>query len=60
MTHQGFGRIFSSNADLRTEFDGGFWLEGPSQGPDGRIYFSDITPAIETQFGDRVRYSMAG
>jgi gluconolactonase len=43
MTYGGSGLIFPSDAELRTEFDGGFWLEGPSQGPDGRIYFSDIT-----------------
>jgi gluconolactonase len=43
MTYGGSGLIFPSDAELRTEFDGGFWLEGPSQGPDGRIYFSDMT-----------------
>ncbi len=43
MAHSGTGRIFPSDAELRTEFEGGYWLEGPSQGPDGRIYFSDMT-----------------
>ena len=43
MAYGGTGRIFPSNAELRTEFEGGYWLEGPSQGPDGRIYFSDMT-----------------
>jgi gluconolactonase len=29
-------------------FDGGFYTEGPAEGPDGCIYFCDITPTFRT------------
>lgn len=35
--------IVLDNAQLELLFDGGFFLEGPAYGPDGNIYFSDIT-----------------
>jgi gluconolactonase len=34
--------VFAS-ARLEVLFDGGFFTEGPAMGPDGRLYFSDIT-----------------
>lgn len=35
-------------SDVECVFDGGFYTEGPAQGPDGRIYFCDITPTFRT------------
>ena len=35
--------IVPDAAQLELLFDGGFFLEGPAYGPDGNIYFSDIT-----------------
>ncbi len=35
--------IVPDGAQLEILFDGGFFLEGPAYGPDGNIYFSDIT-----------------
>lgn len=37
------GTIVAPAAKLELVFDGGCYLEGPVQGPDGNIYFSDIT-----------------
>ena len=37
------GPIVAPGAVLEQLFDGGFWTEGPAVGPDGRIYFCDIT-----------------
>lgn len=35
--------IVADGIQLELLFDGGFFLEGPAYGPDGKIYFSDIT-----------------
>ena len=35
--------IVPNESELELLFDGGFFLEGPAHGPDGFIYFSDIT-----------------
>jgi len=35
--------IVPDGSRLELLFDGGFFLEGPAHGPDGNIYFSDIT-----------------
>lgn len=35
--------ILDSNSKLELLFDGGFFTEGPAVGPDGFVYFSDIT-----------------
>lgn len=35
--------IVPNSSELELLFDGGFFLEGPAHGPDGHIYFSDIT-----------------
>lgn len=35
--------IVPENAKLELLFDGGFFTEGPAVGPDGLVYFSDIT-----------------
>lgn len=35
--------IVPENAELELLFDGGFFTEGPAVGPDGLVYFSDIT-----------------
>lgn len=43
------GNIFASRARLEVVFDNGFFLEGPAQGPDGKIYFSDITQSYKTK-----------
>jgi len=47
MSSQKFGAIFRKG-DPRIDYAGGHWLEGPSQGPDGLIYFSDITQSWAT------------
>ncbi len=39
ITHQ----IIDTDSKLELLFDGGFFTEGPAMGPDGNIYFSDIT-----------------
>jgi gluconolactonase len=36
-------RIFAPNTQLEAVFSEGFFTEGPAMGPDGRLYFSDIT-----------------
>ncbi|MCK5441834.1 MAG: SMP-30/gluconolactonase/LRE family protein [Maribacter sp.] len=38
-------QILDPNAKLELLFDGGFFTEGPAVGPDGFVYFSDITHA---------------
>ncbi|MBB4262814.1 MULTISPECIES: SMP-30/gluconolactonase/LRE family protein [unclassified Bradyrhizobium] len=43
------GPIVASGAKLEKLFDGGFWTEGPAVGPDGRIYFCDITMTFATR-----------
>jgi hypothetical protein len=35
--------ILIPDAKLEVLFDGGFFTEGPAVGPDGFVYFSDIT-----------------
>ena len=35
--------VVPENAKLELLFDGGFFTEGPAVGPDGFVYFSDIT-----------------
>jgi Gluconolactonase len=42
------GTIVAPGAELELVFSGGFWLEGPAQGPDGRLYLSDITMSFYT------------
>jgi gluconolactonase len=42
------GPIVAPGAELEQLFDGGFWTEGPAVGPDGRIYFCDITMTFAT------------
>lgn len=42
------GPVFAPDAKVEAVFDKGFWLEGPAAGPDGRIYFSDITMSFYT------------
>jgi gluconolactonase len=39
----GENSIVPENAQLELLFDGGVFLEGPAVGPDGTVYFSDIT-----------------
>ena len=50
--------IVPDGAQLEILFDGGFFLEGPAYGPDGNIYFSDITftDASDMQAGHIWRY----
>lgn len=43
------GPIFAPDAKMEAVFEKGFWLEGPAAGPDGRLYFSDITMTFRTQ-----------
>jgi len=38
--------ILCQGAELERLFDRGFYTEGPAEGPDGRIYFCDITPTF--------------
>ena len=38
--------IVHPDARLEQLFDRGFYTEGPAEGPDGRIYFCDITPTF--------------
>jgi gluconolactonase len=40
------GSIVKPGAKLERLFDRGFYTEGPAEGPDGRIYFCDITPTF--------------
>lgn len=40
--------IVPENAALELLFDGGFFTEGPAVGPDGFVYFSDITTTALT------------
>lgn len=42
------GPIVEATAKLETVFDKAFWAEGPAEGPDGKIYFSDITITFAT------------
>ncbi|MCF8489735.1 MAG: SMP-30/gluconolactonase/LRE family protein [Rhodospirillum sp.] len=48
------GKIVAPEAQLETVYDQGVWLEGPVQGPDGRIYLSDVTISFYSggQFGE--------
>lgn len=43
------GKIFPLNAKLEKVFSEGFFTEGPAEGPDGFIYFSDLTFTSESQ-----------
>lgn len=38
--------IFADGAKIERVFAEGFYTEGPAEGPDGRIYFCDITPTF--------------
>src|SRR5580658_5207338 len=38
--------IFADGAKVERVFAEGFYTEGPAEGPDGRIYFCDITPTF--------------
>jgi len=40
--------ITGKDSKLIKNFDGGFFTEGPAYGPDGNIYFSDLTFTSET------------
>ncbi len=42
------GTIVAQGAKLEKVYFDGFWLEGPAQGPDGQIYFSDVTMTWRT------------
>jgi gluconolactonase len=50
--------IVPDGSQLELLFDGGFFLEGPAHGPNGNIYFSDITFTDESdmQAGHIWRY----
>jgi gluconolactonase len=50
--------IVPDSSQIELLFDGGFFLEGPAHGPDGNIYFSDITFTDESdmQAGHIWRY----
>jgi len=41
-------KIISQDSKLTKLFDGGFFTEGPAYGPDGNVYFSDLTFTSET------------
>ncbi|MGE5683375.1 MAG: SMP-30/gluconolactonase/LRE family protein [Bacillota bacterium] len=45
---QGKVKILADNSKLEKVFDGGFSTEGPAEGPDGFIYFSDQTFTSES------------
>ena len=56
---QGHGDVIvPENAKLELLFDGGFFTEGPAVGPDGLVYFSDITNSARSgmQAGHIWRY----
>jgi gluconolactonase len=55
------GQIFSSSAKLEKLYEGGHLTEGAAAGPDGAVYFSDITFTRETamQAGHILRYDPA-
>jgi gluconolactonase len=42
------GPVVASGAKLEKLFDGGYWTEGPAVGPDGKIYFCDLTMTFAT------------
>lgn len=42
------GAIVAPGAKMEKLFDGGYWTEGPAVGPDGRIYFCDLTMTFAT------------
>jgi len=41
-------KVTSQDSKLTKLFDGGFFTEGPAYGPDGKVYFSDLTFTSET------------
>ena len=41
-------KVTSGDSNLIKLFDGGYFTEGPAYGPDGNIYFSDLTFTSET------------
>ena len=41
-------KITNEDSKLIQLFDGGFFTEGPAYGPDGNVYFSDLTFTSET------------
>jgi gluconolactonase len=55
------GQIFSPGAKLEKLYEGGHLTEGAAVGPDGAVYFSDITFTKETamQAGHILRYDPA-
>jgi len=42
------GQVLVGGAHLEKLFTGGYWTEGPAVGPDGRIYFCDLTMTFAT------------
>ena len=40
--------ILAAGAKVERVFADGFYTEGPAEGPDGRIYFCDITPTFRS------------
>jgi gluconolactonase len=42
------GKIIVLDAAIEKVFGEGFYTEGPAEGPDGRIYFCDITPTFRS------------
>jgi len=55
------GSIIAPGAKVAVLFEGGTHLEGPALGPDGKIYFSDITISYYTggKLGNIWTYDMA-
>jgi gluconolactonase len=43
-----YQKVTNENSKLIKLFDGGFFTEGPAYGPDGNVYFSDLTFTSET------------
>jgi gluconolactonase len=41
--------IVTPGAEIEKVFGEGFYTEGPAEGPDGRIYFCDITPTFRSE-----------
>lgn len=54
-------QVVPANATVEKVFGAGVFLEGPAAGPDGRIYFSDITNPATTggQLGHILRFDPA-
>jgi gluconolactonase len=54
--------IVTPGAEIEKVFGEGFYTEGPAEGPDGRIYFCDITPTFRSEMaaGNIWAYDPAG